>query len=328
MIVARKDAVAAVGLDISDSHIRFLELDPRKDLLLPKTYGNIPLPYGTVVQGEVKQETVLVDILKDLFDKTSGQVVSFERRSIGTMTEEWSELLRVAGFSERLSFTKEEVLPFILNTNRREQLIYGEFVGSALQIRRTDGANIQSLIYPFDQGTRSVLDGLLSDNTQSHLPIIGILPDTSKKLRKAINDNELPMQLQNIWWGCFGFDRFVPALEFDSSFTFGWSVAFAHCAARNTCTKEATDDSKTNIRHTYASLEKISQPRAEQTKERKESSISKIATATTFAKEESRKSSVSRQTNSDHQMFQKKRSVWLRDVDEIIYGMLGMEQKN
>ncbi len=59
----------SVGLDISYQSVRFLELLPKKEGFTIGRFGNLDIPNGVVVSGELVKPEVLREILKDLKKK-------------------------------------------------------------------------------------------------------------------------------------------------------------------------------------------------------------------------------------------------------------------
>lgn len=60
----------AVGVDVSDHTIRFLELVPHKQRLVVRRWGSRELPTGTIVNGEVFGRDAVVSALKEIKKET------------------------------------------------------------------------------------------------------------------------------------------------------------------------------------------------------------------------------------------------------------------
>lgn len=61
----------AAGIDISDSSVKWLAFERDRHGTRVRTYGTLPLPAGTVVEGIIKDHAALVHVLADMH-KTSG----------------------------------------------------------------------------------------------------------------------------------------------------------------------------------------------------------------------------------------------------------------
>jgi type IV pilus assembly protein PilM len=59
-----------IGLDISDLKLRFFQLDQKKSKkILVKAVGEIAVPPGIIVDGEIKNESEVVNLIKKLFSQ-------------------------------------------------------------------------------------------------------------------------------------------------------------------------------------------------------------------------------------------------------------------
>jgi type IV pilus assembly protein PilM len=127
MIFAKKDHL--IGLDIGSRTIKLGELLITKKGRSLKTFGMIDLPQNAIVEGRVKEPTVVADVIKGLVadlnvseqnvaTSVAGYSVIIKRITVGKMTEE--QLL------ENIHHEAEQYIPFDLDDVNIDFHVIGE----------------------------------------------------------------------------------------------------------------------------------------------------------------------------------------------------------
>lgn len=343
--IARTSLVSAVGLEISDRQLRFIELEPRKqgDLSV-RQYGEEGVAFDVLENGRVLNMGQATDAVKRLRERTACELIVFS--SWGDERDQvWTELLMIGGFSQVMVVPRPHLLDHAMLSAEGDSVGILHFSSPEQAELLFDGAIVGVYAYPWEVDAILTMQDFTKDHNEEPLRLVGQLPEVVSDMPSLMNDYGLSAVLPNVWAQCFDVNRTIPPITHEDSFSYVVPIAAASYAARYIYDSEQEQHLSTSILARLVPTQAEEQDSTEepeiQEELTKESSkptgslqdtMGEIASLTAEDPEdlelgtpvESGDMENETQTERpDSEAPTPQRSVWLQDVDEMIYRMMG-----
>ena len=314
-----------------------------------QSHGQVGIAYDALQDGVVASIPAVTSAIKQLRKQTTASEVVFPSWSTDALDHSWQELLMIGGFSRAVSVPRSRTLDHLTTSVTGQSVPVLYFPNSAQAELHISGTMKGVYVYPWD------VDGILDlqDSVTQHdgepLRMIGELPESLSTIELVMRDYEIHAQLANVWRQCFNPAQQIPPISQSESFAYGLVVANAHYGCRyvfdsgeqhlsrsvlgKLTTTVIGDGSSDHVTSNPILDEQTDKPVPQQpdpvpktVSPQQPASHQKQSLQTKLSQSgEMPIMSTESDTPIDESVSHNNRSVWLQDVDEMIYRMMGKQ---
>jgi|GEM_PF-4623311 len=363
ILKARKKQIVALGVEVFDTHFFFMELTPSDDqnqnTLTPSSWGRVGITFDAVEKGRIINKTRVLESIKKIRSQTKSTHVVIASLGSKEFDAQWKELFIVGGFNSVEVISREQSMRTYTDS---EHLIPAYFVSeNAVTIAHNVEGISQNFSYPLDVNGILDLQELLGSSTDAQLSLAGHFVGSAQDISETFFDYALPVKMANVWRKCFSLDSYIPQMVKEDSYAYATTIALAYCGSRYLFEEQLheTQSGDNQIAQKETTLKEQLTPRSEEMVKEiskpdtsaddntppeitkflpKNKKLQKLVFKKPMIIEQSGKKAKKQiekqeQNLKDAQQkkekvsvkpaVEKKKSVWLSNVDDMIYSMFG-----
>ncbi len=176
----------AFGLDLSDLSIKAVLFDRVKDKDTITSFGSISLPIGSVVDGDIMNQQVVVDAIKDLVKKTTPQKI--KTRKVVCSLPETKAFLRIITIPKMDTKEVKEAIKWEIEANIPLTLDQVYYDWQVLERHFTQGKDEMDVLVV--AVARSMVDQFEETLTKAGLEVVGLETESIAQARSLLSERD------------------------------------------------------------------------------------------------------------------------------------------